>query len=539
MTRNLLSLCAALAVAVGSLPAFAADPVQGNLKYVPPDAALFVHLDVAAIHDSKLGEPLKKSKAAESILGLSDANKLLGAKLEDVKTLTFSFPNLQDQTSTAKSLGVVTYRRKYDREKLIAAIKEQAKRMKTEVAVKDNVVKVTGPSPTSPDTKVTTTYDLTDDTRVVSVNGLGDEYLKPSDATGIHTPVLRANTNAQAILGLNFNALPDELKREDLPAEFRPFRPILMADGLTAVGSLGTDKLTLSVTVKAKNKADAGEVEKSLDALRQLADTTMTNARKTLKADLARPKEIGELFDILQAALKQAKFAVNDSTSVASVSLPLDAPYAPFFDLVTGGGASDRMVSSNNLKQLGLAMHNYESAHQHLPTVATLGKKGKKLLSWRVEVLPYIEQGELYKKFNLDEPWDSEHNMKVFKDNPMPKVFALPGTTNEADKKTHYQVFVGNGAMFEPTGPTKILDVTDGTSNTVMVVTAKTAVEWTKPDDIEFDPKAEIAKLLLFTNGVSVMAFGDGSVRAISETLAEKTLKAMVTRSGGEVIGDE
>jgi hypothetical protein len=539
MTRTLFPVFAALVVAVGLPPAFAADPVPGVLKYVPPDAALFVHLDVAAIHDSKLGESLKKSKAAETILGLSDANKLLGAKLGDVNSITFSFPNLQDQSAVAKSLSVVTFRQKYDREKLVAALKEQAKKVKGEVEVKDNVVKVTMPSPFGPDNKLTTTHDLTDDTRIVSAHGLGDEYLKPSDATGVHTLALKANATAHVIVGFNFNALPDELKKEDLPAEFRPFRPILMADGLTAVGTVGKDKLAVSIAVKAKNKADAGEVEKSLDALRQLADTTITTAKKNLKTDVAKPKEIGELFDILQAAMKEAKFAVNDSTTTASLSVPLDAPYGPFFDLLTGGGASERTVSTNNLKQLGLAMHNYESTHQHLPTPATLGKKGKKLLSWRVEVLPYIEQDDLYKKFNLDEAWDSEHNLKVFKDNPMPKVFAIPGTTNEADKKTHYQVFVGNGAMFEPTGPTKLTEISDGTSNTFMVATAAKAVEWTKPDDIEFEPKAEVAKLLLFKDGVSVVCFGDGSVRAISDKVAEKSLRAYVTRNGGEVVSDD
>ncbi len=539
MTRTLFPLVAALAVAVGMPPAIAADPVSGELKYVPPDAALYIHLDVAAIFDSKLGDPLTKSKVSVTILGLSDANKLLGAKLGDVKSITFSFPNLQDQSAVGKSLSVVTYRQKYDREKLVAALQEQAKKSKGEVVVKDNVVKVTTPSPFGPDTKLTTTHDLTDDTRIVSAHGLGDEYLKPSEVTGVHSLALKANATAPAILGLNFNALPDELKKEDLPAEFRPFRPILMADGLTAVGSLGKDKLNVSVTVKAKNKADAGEVEKSLDALRQLADTTITSAKKNLKTDVAKPKEVGELFDILQAAMKDAKFAVSDTTTTASLSLPLDAPYGPFFDLLTGGGASERSVSSNNMKQLGLAMHNYESAHNHLPTPATLGKKGKKLLSWRVEVLPYIEQDALYKQFNLDEPWDSEHNMKVFKGNPMPKVFAIPGSANEADKKTHYQVFVGNGAMFEPTGPTKLAEIADGTSNTFMVATAAKGVEWTKPDDIEFEPKAEVAKLLLFKDGVCMVCFGDGSVRAISDKVAEKSLKAYVTRGGGEVVSDD
>jgi hypothetical protein len=280
------------------------------------------------------------------------------------------------------------------------------------------------------------------------------------------------------------------------------------------------------------------EVEKSLDALRQFADTLIAAAKKNLKDTVSSPKDAATGLDALQAAVNDTTFAVSDTVTTASLNLPVEALWGPISDLFTGG-ATARAQSSNNLKQLGLSMHNYDSAHGHLPSPASLGKKGKKLLSWRVEVLPYIEQDDLYKKFKLDEAWDSEHNLKVLKENPMPKVFALPGTANLDDKKTHYQVFVGNGAMFEPTGPTKLTEIADGTSNTFLVATAATAVEWTKPDDIEFDPKADITKVLLWKDGVSVVAFGDGSVRAISEKVSNDTLKKFITRSGGEVVNED
>ncbi|MEO2092378.1 MAG: DUF1559 domain-containing protein, partial [Gemmataceae bacterium] len=154
-------------------------------------------------------------------------------------------------------------------------------------------------------------------------------------------------------------------------------------------------------------------------------------------------------------------------------------------------------------------------------------------------ILPYIEQEALYKKFNLDEPWDSEHNLKVFRENPMPTVYAVPGTKNKDDKKTHYQAFVGNGAAFDPVAAIKFTDFTDGTSNTVLFTTAETAVEWTKPDDIEFDPKSDMKKLLLIKDGGFLVAMGDGSVRFVTGKMSEQTLKAIITRNGGEVIGPD
>src|SRR5262249_54155708 len=77
--------------------------------------------------------------------------------------------------------------------------------------------------------------------------------------------------------------------------------------------------------------------------------------------------------------------------------------------------AAGNAQGQNNLKQIALAMHNYNDAYNgKLPAHAIYSKDGKKpLLSWRVAILPFIEQDNLYQQFHLDEPWDSEHNKKL------------------------------------------------------------------------------------------------------------------------------
>src|SRR5207245_10819748 len=85
---------------------------------------------------------------------------------------------------------------------------------------------------------------------------------------------------------------------------------------------------------------------------------------------------------------------------------------------------ADRILSRNKLKQLALAFHNYHNTTRHFPQPATLDKDGKPLLSWRVELLPVMEQAKLYSEFKHDEPWDSEHNKKLLE--KMPSVFAPP-----------------------------------------------------------------------------------------------------------------
>ncbi|HEY7310342.1 MAG TPA: sigma-70 family RNA polymerase sigma factor [Gemmataceae bacterium] len=97
-----------------------------------------------------------------------------------------------------------------------------------------------------------------------------------------------------------------------------------------------------------------------------------------------------------------------------------------------------------NLKQLALAMHNYNDTYGRLPLAATTDKKGKALLSWRVALLPYLEEQELYKQFKLDEPWDSPHNKKLL--SKMPAIYAPPGVKTRQLYSTFYQVFVSTSS---------------------------------------------------------------------------------------------
>src|SRR5262245_13361439 len=120
---------------------------------------------------------------------------------------------------------------------------------------------------------------------------------------------------------------------------------------------------------------------------------------------------------------------------------------------------------------MAVAIHNYHDAHGTLPPAALRGADGKPLLSWRVLILPYIEQDELYKQFRLDQPWDSPHNIQLLE--RMPKLYkpysehvtTEPGTT-------YYQVFVGGGAVFGGERNLRIEDISkaDGTAYTFLLV---------------------------------------------------------------------
>jgi len=195
------------------------------------------------------------------------------------------------------------------------------------------------------------------------------------------------------------------------------------------------------------------------------------------------------------------------------------------------------MESANNLKTILIALHNHHDVRGQFPQPASADQNGKPLLSWRVAILPFIEQEALYEQFKLNEPWDSEHNKKLIE--RMPKTFALPGAEEEAKKGlTHYRVFFGPGAAWEAGKGFQFTDFTDGTSNTWMVVVAKEAVPWTKPEELPFDPKKNMGALLGQVGGVFQAAFADGSVRNYPKLPNAKTIQALITRNGGEVIDD-
>lgn len=196
--------------------------------------------------------------------------------------------------------------------------------------------------------------------------------------------------------------------------------------------------------------------------------------------------------------------------------------------------AAQRASSTNNLKQIGLAMHNYHTTYNGFPAAAICDKKtGKPLLSWRVSILPFIEEEVLYKQFKLDEPWDSEHNLKPAKN--MPKIYFHPKANKPGDDKTHYRLFFGKGAAFELNKISSIANIADGTSNTIMVVEAEDPVVWTNPIDLAFDPTKALPKMLSIDGKFSA-AYCDGSVRTFKMPIDPEIFKLLIQRNDGKPI---
>jgi len=234
--------------------------------------------------------------------------------------------------------------------------------------------------------------------------------------------------------------------------------------------------------------------------------------------------------------------------------------------------AAKRTQSMNNLRQLALAMLNYESAHGSFPPAVSYtyrtevvggvggeeptsefppsggGRYGgvprgqllqertsKYPHSWRVAILPYMEQQALYNQYRFDEPWDSEANKKIT-ETVVPAYRSPhdePSSTN-----TSYFVFTGPETIFDGEEGTQLREIRDGTSRTLLLVEAKRPVPWTKPEDIPYAADQPVPKLGGWVPREFVAAMVDGSVRRVSSDIEEETLRAYITKAGGEPTPD-
>jgi hypothetical protein len=153
-----------------------------------------------------------------------------------------------------------------------------------------------------------------------------------------------------------------------------------------------------------------------------------------------------------------------------------------------------RYAIANDLKQISLAMLNYQKKSGTFPSAIVRAQDGKPLYSWRVMLLPYLEQEQLFKELHLDEPWDSPDNHGLI--DRMPKVYAGPGGIAAGPGLTYYQVLVGKGAAFEADRPLKSpLDFPDGLDSTILIAEARHPVIWTQPDDLVFDANQPLPEL--------------------------------------------
>ncbi len=198
--------------------------------------------------------------------------------------------------------------------------------------------------------------------------------------------------------------------------------------------------------------------------------------------------------------------------------------------------AARRTQCRNNLKQIGLALHNYHDVYGSFPPATTADANGRPLHSWRTLLLPYLDQRQLYESIDLSRPWDDPVNAALH--DKCPSTYRCPSAAIDADQ-TLYMAVVAPGGCFASNRATKISEITDGTSNTIVVVEVplSQSVHWMAPYDDDRNSVVSMGENSELAHSEIVQGLmGDGSVQPIGRELSPGTLLEMMTIDGGEIV---
>jgi hypothetical protein len=224
-------------------------------------------------------------------------------------------------------------------------------------------------------------------------------------------------------------------------------------------------------------------------------------------------------------------------TVVVCLFIAMQLPY-----IYNPGHPSRRMSCQNNLHNLALALQNYHDVYGSFPPAYVADENGKPMHSWRVLILPFIEQKALYEAYRFDEPWDGPNNSKLH--GIKLQLYSCPSDPSvQSGIETNYVAVVGPRTMWPGEKATKMSDIKDGTSNTLLIVeTHGTGIHWMEPLDLDA-VQMSMAINPAGRTGIASMhptvaqgAFVDGSVRALAEDTALPVVRAMLTIDGGEKV---
>ncbi len=535
----MIGVVAALVVATRpTAPPVAAQPskpttsaVSADLALVPGDSLGFAHVRVAEVWKSDSLKPIRKvvEKAGPSAFDTLDKDFTPAPSTLD-RVTTVALPYASPDMADLRTVTILAFNKPFDADKV-----------KKQYMPKGEEKKANGKAYTADKLAGVAVHFADDKTLVFGDADTIPAFLnlkgKPSEA---FADAVKLATTKPLVACVNVKALPipDQLKN-DLPDNLKP---LLTAETAVLTADFEKDvNVTLAIGFASADDAKGGE--KALRALAEMGRQQLVEPRQQaeqlVKGDPARKKDTPRpLEDLVKATaglgmlgglntidelLAEPPLKTDGKTVSVVIALPPDAARLVGVAVVSAGiglpdvqkarNAASRMQSMNNLKQIALAMHNYHDTHGSFPPAAICDKKGKPLLSWRVAILPFIEQNNLYKQFKLDEPWDSEHNKK-FSETAIKTYIDPRGDYTGKTHHTHYKVFVGGGSPFDTLGSKKIQNITDGSSNTIMAVAAGEAVPWAKPDDFPFDPKKELPDLKK-PFGELLIALCDESVRVV------------------------
>ena len=518
-----------------------------DLKLVPGNAVLAVHMDLAKLWQSESMNDMRDLLKKAGPKALIELEKRFVPDPTTVETVTGFVMFPKNPGSPPEFAFLISLKKPVKEKALFLSAMPDGETIKKDginMVVKDDIGLI-----------------LMNQGKLIAV---GAPSLLPTlgkntaPAKGDFARFLKGNAAGLINAAINFEPIPKEVFASAPP----PFNSIVNGMQYMEAGIAVEKTLRLSTTITYEKEDQAKAALETVKGFAKMGLAEMVEPRKEVEKRVFPKDQVGAnpLTDLPEFLAALAGLAIlneaenllkNPPITLAGTSLKADytAPQISSNALIPTTAiaigmllpavqkvreAAQRTSSINNLKQIALAMHNYNSTYGAFPAAAICDKKtGKPLLSWRVAILQYIEEEALYKQFKMDEPWDSEHNLKLAKN--MPKIYFHPKANKPGDDKTHYRLFYGKGATFELNKSTQLTNITDGTSNTIMAVEAEEPVVWTNPNDLAFDPTKALPKMLSIDGKFSA-AYCDGSVRSFKVPIDQEILKLLIQKNDGKFI---
>jgi prepilin-type processing-associated H-X9-DG protein len=523
------------------------DVAPRDLAFVPPDAVGFVHVRVADVWKSEHFKEWRETvqKAGRKALAAFDARFFPSPSSIDRVTVFATQVKEGQGPAVEHTFVIVATSKPVDKEGFMQNTVPGAKEEKT--AAGTFLVDAQ---------KKTEIYFLDERTFVVGKPGqVRSLAARRRHATGNLSEALKIAQSGKALVAA---VNPETIPAAELAKVPPPLQALVKAKMAVGTIDLKHDG-AVSLRLVYGNADDTAEAETAAKSGLQMARAGLAQGRMELEKKVYGDGKPGSLHELPEAAASLFGLGLLNRVDEFLASSPIhrqDNSLALSFKIPKGGApmvslaaisagllvpavqkvreAAARTQSANNLKQIALAIHSYHDTYKSFPAAAICDGNGKPLLSWRVTILPYIEQDQLYKQFKLDEPWDSEHNRKLIAQ--IPPIYVIPAAPHKAGE-TYYRVFAGGGAGLEIKKGISFRNITDGTSNTIFAFEAAESVPWTKPDEPVYDAKRPLPKFgNFYGSGRFNAAFFDGSVHFLRNDLPEATLRALITRAGGEVV---
>jgi hypothetical protein len=512
---------ALVAALLAAAPPESPAALPPDVALVPADAAWVLGFRPGDLWTADFTKPVREKMAKDVAEAAAGLEIVFGSPSEQVERLLIVALSLHRGSDVA----VVTLKKPYDRARLVEQL--------------------AGPKAKEEKYKGRTLYAghpyfgdavclLDERTYVIAYQKLLRSFLDRSAARqpgplGVARQVLAAQHHF--VLGLDLRGFLEEIG-PDLPAAFESLKPLLQARTALLTADIGPEsKADLELTF-----ADAAAARKALAECLDDGRGGTAAAWTALANGLGSPRLLG-LVKVLSGGTKAEVDGVTLKAGTRARLDPLVLAEVVVQAVPRPGRTRARTPFAQNLKQIVRAMHKYHDTYKCLPPAAVYDKSGKPLFSWRVSILPFLDQAALFGQFHPDEPWDSEHNIKLL--DKIPVVYRTPGDEKRSGR-TLCQALVGRGAAFEgKKGLSFAADFPDGTVNTIMVVEAAEGVPWTKPEDVPYDPAKPLPKFGgMYESGFHALLC-DGSVYFLRKTVKPEMLHRLIQRNDGYPIPND